>query len=133
MNDALFGSKLTAALRRLLEIDQESVLAITDIAEERVRQIDSEGWSPQHDDEHSDGEMADAAACYAVGSTMENEVPRFWDGLPTRLKRRTTVWPWSPEWWKPKSPHHNKVRAAALLVAELARIQRRATRAAGGA
>ena len=36
------------------------------IAAERQRQVDVEGWTPAHDDEHDEGELAIAAACYAA-------------------------------------------------------------------
>ena len=31
------------------------------IAKERQRQIEQEGWTPEHDDHHAEGEMAAAA------------------------------------------------------------------------
>lgn len=37
------------------------------IAEERKRQIEVEGWTLEHDDEHRCGELSDAAVCYATG------------------------------------------------------------------
>ena len=36
------------------------------IAQERIRQINEEGWSSEHDDGHPGGAMARAAACYAA-------------------------------------------------------------------
>lgn len=36
------------------------------IAEERKRQIEAEGWTPQHDAQHKADELAIAAACYAL-------------------------------------------------------------------
>lgn len=36
---------------------------IDGIAAERQRQIDAEGFDAAHDDEHTDGELANAAAC----------------------------------------------------------------------
>lgn len=36
------------------------------IAAERARQVEKEGWSPEHDDEHDDGSLALAAVCYAA-------------------------------------------------------------------
>lgn len=37
---------------------------IMELARERERQIASEGWTPEHDDAHDDGQMAKAAAVY---------------------------------------------------------------------
>ena len=36
------------------------------ITDERRRQVDAEGWTPEHDDEHDSGQLALAAACYAT-------------------------------------------------------------------
>ena len=36
------------------------------IAKERRRQIEKEGWTAEHDDEHADGSLALAAVCYAT-------------------------------------------------------------------
>lgn len=87
------------------------------IAAERIRQIEQEGWAPQYDDRHAGGEMALAAACYALAEKQRGDHP-------------PSPWPWSREWWKP-SPS-NRIRelakAGALIVAEierLARMQRR--------
>lgn len=84
--------------------------AVMDVAAERRRQIEVEGWTPEHDDAtHLPGELALAACCYCVAD--ENEAP-------------PAVWPWAPEWWKPKDRRRNMVRAAALLLAEIERHDR---------
>lgn len=36
------------------------------IAAERQRQVEAEGWTPEHDAEHTDGSLALAAICYAM-------------------------------------------------------------------
>ena len=36
------------------------------IADERARQIAKEGWTPEHDDNHTKGELAIVAALYAT-------------------------------------------------------------------
>lgn len=40
--------------------------AVQSVISERQRQQSVEGWTPEHDDEHTEGEMAEAAACYAM-------------------------------------------------------------------
>jgi len=40
-------------------------------------------------------------------------------GLPPR------GWPWAKSWWKPASLRRSLVKAAALLIAEIERIDRR--------
>ena len=109
MNDLL------KVLRRLEKQDLCSLLAIGDIAAERLRQIEGEGWSPQHDDGHSSGELSRAAACYLT--TNHSQPPPG---------EEPTWWPWARQWWKPKSLHRNRVRAGALVIAELAKYYRSA-------
>jgi hypothetical protein len=86
--------------------------AIEAIAAERQRQIEGEGWTPEHDDEHADGSLAIAAACYARGRFSRGS-----DYPPPQ-------WPWSREWWKPKDRRSDLVRAGALIVAEIERLDR---------
>ena len=88
--------------------------AIELIAAERRRQVEAEGYSTDHDDEHATGELADAAACYALGV-------------------RTPRWPWGTDWWKPSPDNRVRelVKAGALIVAEIERLQRAETRGNG--
>lgn len=97
--------------------------AIDDIAAERKRQVEKECWSLEHDDAHSFGEMARAAACYAIPQSMlDYRVQNPGAGSVFNL-----IWPpqWGHEWWKPKDRRRNLVRAAALLVAEIERLDRK--------
>lgn len=47
--------------------------AMNEIAAERKRQIEIEGWTAEHDDTHSRGEMARAATAYAKGAAEMRE------------------------------------------------------------
>ncbi|EPJ9678967.1 hypothetical protein [Pseudomonas aeruginosa] len=88
-----------------------------DVQEERRRQITAEGWTPEHDDEHDNGEMARAAACYALaGSSAPN------DGTAALLV--SLAWPWDQQWWKPTSALRDLVKACALALAEIERLDR---------
>ena len=94
--------------------------AMVSIVDERIRQIEVEGWTPEHDDEHEMGELARAAACYAVGEMIADEATGG------------SVWPWSDDWWKPTWPIDRRrelVKAGALIVAEIERLDRSALRA----
>lgn len=91
------------------------------IAAERRRQVDAEGWTPEHDDEHGGGEMAQAAACYASNPHLRHMGTWAWqDGSPPH------DWPWASCWWKPS--HDDRIRelvkAGALIAAEIDRLQR---------
>lgn len=95
--------------------------AISDITVERLRQVGSEGWTPKHDDDHNKGEISAAAAAYAKSassreSTMAN-VSR-WERVPP------PEWPWDSVWWKPSDARRELVKAAALIVAEIERLDR---------
>jgi len=99
--------------------------AIDDIAAERRRQAEAEGWTPEHDDQHEEGDLADAAACYAAGCIPLAPVE---DGS-TRL---VPLWPWLAAWWKPSDRRRDLVKAGALIVAEIERIDRAAGHTIGG-
>lgn len=83
------------------------------IAKERERQIVEECFGPGHDDYHEHGELALAAACYAIPPDTHNFATI-----------RAELWPWDEEWYKPKGRVRDLVRAGALILAELDRIQR---------
>lgn len=100
--------------------------AVIDVARERVRQISKEGWSIQHDDEHEAGAMASAGACYAHRAQFELRPKNESKPLPELDVDPviTNLWPWDEAWWKPKAPRPDLVRAAALIIAEIERIDR---------
>ncbi|MCX7010261.1 MAG: hypothetical protein NTY53_23985, partial [Kiritimatiellaeota bacterium] len=77
------------------------------IAEERRRQITEEGWTEEHDAQHTHGQLAHAAVAYIL-----EEPYRFW---PLG---------WAKEWWKPDSSYvRNLTKAGALIAAEIDRLQ----------
>jgi len=90
------------------------------ITAERQRQIEQEGWTPEHDDEHRRGELARAAACYAQSAAYHARhfTPHYVFGRPSE-------WPWDLDWWKPSGdPVRNLVKAGALIAAEIDRLTR---------
>lgn len=92
--------------------------ALADVAAERRRQIDIEGWTQGHDDAHSDGELARAASCYAYhGSWSASDRQKMANRFPQN-------WPWDRRWWKPKDARRDLVKAAALIIAEIERLDR---------
>lgn len=85
------------------------------IAKERQRQIEAEGWTPEHDDGHDNGSLIRAAAMYlgAADGAITDDMLRFW--------------PWSMDWWKPSDdPMRNLEKAGALIAAEIDRLERAA-------
>lgn len=95
---------------------------IDEIAVERKRQVEQEGWTPAHDDGHDSGEMLIAANIYyhhAVDALAFAVEPTAY----TRCEP-PVGWPWDRKWWKPKDPRRDLIRAGALAMAEKERLQR---------
>lgn len=90
--------------------------ALQDVADERSRQVSAEAYDRAHDDEHKAGELAQAAACYAAHA----------GGMPEAGYGYAPYWPFDDESWKPKDPRRDLIRAAALIVAEIERLDRAA-------
>ena len=97
--------------------------AMLDVLVERERQKTAEGYTEEHDNEHTSCELARAAECYVAHYRQ-----RAWryEGMPQvyRSEPYPENWPWDDQSWKPKSPRQDLVRAAALLLAEIERLDR---------
>lgn len=91
------------------------------IAAERQRQIEVEGWTPEHDDsEHRYGDLTQAAVSYAQNAICQIQHSDY---------PRPLSWPWAFSWWKPSTdPIRNLVKAGALIAAEIDRLQREGTK-----
>jgi hypothetical protein len=94
-------------IRRPLTPAMQAVIA------ERYRQIEAEGWSAEHDDAHAPGDLAKAGAVYAT-----------WSYAPLSGRRPPRGWPWARHWWKPADTRRNLVKAAALVLAEIEKLDR---------
>ena len=70
---------------------------------ERKRQIESEGWTAEHDDQLGADVLEQAAYCYRDAAGEGSEMP--------------PQWPWGAEQWKPKNRIRNLERAGALYQA----------------
>lgn len=86
--------------------------AAVDVLKERCRQVEDEGHGTAQDDALVDRELPAAAICYAIQASS----------LP--VHRATFSWPFSVENFKPTSPRDCLVKAAALLLAEIERLDR---------
>nr|WP_256595761.1 hypothetical protein [Pseudomonas sp. RW407] len=90
-----------------------------DVQAERRRQVAAEGWTPEHDNEHDHGQMARAAACYALaGSSAADD--------KTAALLVSLAWPWDQQWWKPTTARRDLIKACALALAEIERLDRAA-------
>lgn len=104
--------------------------AVRDVLTERLRQVSEEGWTAAHDDNHRDGSLAKAAACYAlcagIGTASASGLETHYEFVAEyqRCEVPLPPWPWEPKSWKPKNPRRDLVRAGALILAEIERIDR---------
>ncbi|HFZ7939642.1 TPA: hypothetical protein ACIO7S_001459 [Salmonella enterica subsp. enterica serovar Birkenhead] len=82
--------------------------AAADVLAERHRQITVKGWTPEHDDTYIGFELAAAAISYIEPMEAEN------------------YWPadWHDDSFRPSDYRRNLVKATALLLAELERLDR---------
>lgn len=97
------------------------VEAHRDVLTERRRQVDEEGWSLRHDDEHTKGELAWAAAYFAAQAAC------FCAGGTIAWEQARVLWPFSerPN-VKPADKRGCLVKAGALIIAEIERLDRQA-------
>jgi len=79
---------------------------MADVMFERKRQVYVLGFDAPHDDNWNRGELKEAAIVY----------------IDKHLKR--SRWPFGEFWYRPKDERQNLVRAAAMLIAEIDRLDR---------
>lgn len=112
------------------EAERDRLMAgpIGKIVAERRRQVEEEGWTAEHDDKHDDGEMARAAGCYAshAGGRRDLRWTRGRDGDGVAYLPRGWPWQWHWSWWKPTTTIRDLIKAGALIVAEIERLDRAA-------
>lgn len=92
------------------------------IGGERLRQIEDEGWTAEHDAGHTKGELAMVACCYAAPQPIY-VMDRAQAGVYVLFAD-----PW-PESWNPehdKRSQHDRIKqleiAGALIAAEIDRL-----------
>lgn len=88
---------------------------------ERLRQMDAEGWTEEHDDGHDDESLAMAASVYA-----RPEFGRTYYMDPEDGAFKPKDWPWEDDAFKPTPDDRIRelAKAGALIAAEIDRIER---------
>lgn len=83
------------------------------IAEERKRQIEAEGFTPESDLQYKNGELFYAGCCYHSAARLRES------GCDPRTP--PTDWPFAKEFWKPSPDNRIKeiVKSGALLQAHI--------------
>ncbi len=104
--------------RALLETQRPTWSAgIQELLVERRRQVRVEGLDPERDQQYEEGELADAAATYAYWAYHLGQRKGTLDQTPR-------TWTLPPEQWKPASQRQMLIKAGALILAELDRLDR---------
>lgn len=100
--------------------------AIQDVINERKRQIGI-GYTLEHDDDHDPGEISGAGAAYALHAACKlHPIGDSFDIVAV-----PPGWCWDENSFSPSSlPRTNLVMAAALLIAEIEKIDRAESKSA---
>lgn len=113
--DALY-SAVTAG-RAAPAVGDAQTTAAHDVLAERQRQISVKGFNAERDDRYAHQQLGDAAAHYAL-------MAGGWKSL--------YVWPWAQSTFKQGTPREMLVKAGALILAEIERLDRVAQQGKGG-
>lgn len=81
---------------------------LIEVADERKRQI-AKGYDLTHDDSHTNGSIARAAAAYALAGQGRSQ-----DGA--------LIWPWEISTFRPEDRRSSLIKSAALCIAEIERL-----------
>lgn len=81
--------------------------AVADVLTERARQIKEKGYSAESDAQYQNGELAQAAACYALYASGR------------QAPRSVFAWPFQTEAFRPHDKRRALVKGAALMLAAL--------------
>lgn len=112
---------IVGAANAMLQVDEESNERIVElekllvggagrIARERLAQVEREGFTAEHDDQHAWGQLAVAGAWYAL-LTLDHE----------SANRYEVEFPFSDAWKKDDGDLRNLEKAGALIASELDR------------
>lgn len=110
-SEVAFERALRSALAATLPAAQTE--AARSLLAERARQISTESYTPEQDDSYNPGVLALHGGLYACHA---------YDNLTK--KRAPEGWQWDAKWWKSKDPRSNLVKAGALILAEIERMDR---------
>lgn len=116
-----------------------AILAVRELAEElgdeRKRQIYDHGYDADQDDGYTDQELALAAAAYLVDGTHYEDTKGVFTDCPSGSQHFLVpgCWPrgWHPAHFRPTTRRRTLIKAGALILAEIARLDRARAKANG--
>jgi hypothetical protein len=102
------------------EYSKNAPASLRSVLAERIRQIQFHCFYPDQDEEYVNGDLALAGACYAVEAVKQATET---EGA---MRLAPEAWPWMAASWKPHDQRRNLVKAGALILAEIDRLDRAA-------
>lgn len=96
------------------------------IAEERQRQIDTEGYSKEYDSQHNISEFISAAKSYtssAIIYALKDEGAIANDGIDNGIPFLKKTFVWGEDAFKPTNCLRDLIKAGALIAAAIDRCQ----------
>lgn len=110
--------RLSSMINSHMEGVSGATRAGMDVLGERARQRRMEGYDDAHDDAHDDFDLTSAAIAYLMNARLRGTTGHSYADAPPH------DWPWSARDWKPKGVRQELVVAAALIIAEIEKIDR---------
>lgn len=109
-------------------------IAENDVLAERARQITEEKFPAEWDDLYRNKELERAAACFALYGTIPSPLRAHFERVGLGMASSDEIaaytifrlWPFKWSWWKPENPRRALVKAGALILAAIERIDRAA-------
>lgn len=108
---------------RLRKAPPDFLYIVEEGAAERLRQILGEGYSLAHDDSYARAELQRAAGWYCLASASYRNDGDLLSGEDL-FDDQDYGWPWSLSFWKSQSERRDLVKALALIIAAIGRIDR---------
>ena len=123
-----FKVALEGLFARLAADDAAPLTGAELIVAERNRQMEKEGWTPEHDAQHVNGQITEAAVCYALNKQKRPPngcmIGSMGHGEDVEFGFVHPAWPWHSDW--DKREKHDRIKslsiAGALLAAEIDRL-----------
>lgn len=100
--------------------------AVRDLLTERRRQVREERHTLERDDQYTEGQLAQAASAYAFWAGPRGA--RQDDHIGYLNLTPKALWPWANEYWKPTKQRLMLIKAGALILAEIERLDRQRAR-----
>ncbi|WP_226018651.1 hypothetical protein [Novosphingobium sp. FKTRR1] len=97
---------------------------LAEIGDERLRQILDEGYDRAHDDAHVYGELARHAAVLAIYATLPELDRTHAATFGPMHYGAQMLWPWADYQFRLSTRRRDLVKAAALIFAEIERLDR---------